>query len=55
MDKDGKIKLFKSISLNDQKCEDTFKNEQLTNELSDLISKVIRIYLSLTVFNLIYK
>jgi hypothetical protein len=35
-----KLKLLKSISLNDQKCEETLKNESLSNELSDLIVKV---------------
>ena len=43
MDKSEKISLFKLIGFTEQKCEETLKNEGLSNELSDLILQVCKI------------
>ena len=40
MDRNEKISLFKLIGFSEQKCDETLKNEALSNELIDLIVKV---------------
>jgi hypothetical protein len=40
MDRSEKLKLFKLIGFSDQKCEETLKNESISNQLSELIAQV---------------
>ena len=45
MDRNKKIQLLKLIGFNEKKCEETLKNDALSNELIDLISQVIIYFL----------